>query len=107
MEFYNYMGYELLDKIRNGEITIQEVVQSTYERIESTDHLLHSYVNLSKHAALEKAKEYDLEKKKRSRKKTLWSNICKQRSYLYRWVSNYLWFKNIRRISSSLQRFRY
>ena len=72
MEFYNYMGYELLDKIRNGEITIQEVVQSTYERIESTDHLLHSYVNLSKHAALEKAKEYDLDQKKNGHARRLY-----------------------------------
>jgi aspartyl-tRNA(Asn)/glutamyl-tRNA(Gln) amidotransferase subunit A len=64
MEFYKYMGYELLEKIKNKEITIQEVVQSTFERIESTDHLLHSYINLSKKSAVEKAKEYDLDQKK-------------------------------------------
>ena len=60
MELYQYMGYELLAKIKNKEVTVQEVVQSTYSRIESTDHLIHSYVSLSKKAALEKAKEYDL-----------------------------------------------
>lgn len=54
------MGYELLEKIKNKEITVQDVVQSTYDRIESTDHLIHSYVNLSKNAAFEKAKEHDL-----------------------------------------------
>lgn len=54
------MGYELLEKIKNKEVTVQEVVQSTYSRIESTDHLIHAYVNLSKKKALEKAKEYDL-----------------------------------------------
>ena len=54
------MGYELLEKIKNKEITVQDVVQSTYDRIESTDHLLHSYVTLSKNTALEKAKEHDL-----------------------------------------------
>jgi len=64
MELYNYMGYELLEKIKNKEITVQDVVQSTYNRIESTDHLIHSYVNLSKSAALEKAKELDLNLKK-------------------------------------------
>jgi len=64
MEIYNYMGYELLEKIKNKEITIQEVVQSSYDRIESTDHLLHSFVNLSKKKAVEKAKEYDLYLKK-------------------------------------------
>lgn len=58
------MGYELLEKIKNKEITVQNIVQSTYDRIESTDHLIHSYVNLSKNAALEKAKEYDLNLKK-------------------------------------------
>ena len=60
MELYHYMGYELLEKIKNKEITVQDVVQSTYDRIESTDHLLHSYVTLSKNTALEKAKEHDL-----------------------------------------------
>ncbi|MBY9009841.1 MAG: Asp-tRNA(Asn)/Glu-tRNA(Gln) amidotransferase subunit GatA, partial [Candidatus Lokiarchaeota archaeon] len=60
MELYQYMGYELLEKIKNKEITVQDVVQSTYDRIESTDHLLHSYVTLSKNTALEKAKEHDL-----------------------------------------------
>jgi aspartyl-tRNA(Asn)/glutamyl-tRNA(Gln) amidotransferase subunit A len=64
MEIYNYMGYELLEKIKNREVTIQEVVQSTYDRLESTDHLLHSFVNLSKKVAIEKAKEYDLNLKK-------------------------------------------
>jgi len=46
MEISNYMGYELLEKIKNKEITVQDVVQSTYDRIESTDHFIHSYVNL-------------------------------------------------------------
>jgi len=64
MEIYNYMGYELLEKIKKKEITIQEVVQSTYDRIESTEQLLHSFVNLSKNKTLEKAKEYDLHLKK-------------------------------------------
>ena len=64
MEFYNYMGYELLEKIKKKEVTIQEVVQSTYDRIESTEQLLHSFVNFSKIKALEKAKQYDLDQKK-------------------------------------------
>ena len=64
MELSNYMGYELLEKIKNKEITVQDVVQSTYDRIESTDHLIHSYVNLSKNVALKKAKEHDLNLKK-------------------------------------------
>ncbi len=54
------MGYELLEKIKNKEITVQDIIQSTFDRIESTDHLLHSYVTLSKNTALKKAKEHDL-----------------------------------------------
>jgi aspartyl-tRNA(Asn)/glutamyl-tRNA(Gln) amidotransferase subunit A len=61
MEIYHYMGYELLEKIKNKEITIQDVVQSTYDRIESTDQLLHAFVNLSKKLALENAKKHDLD----------------------------------------------
>ncbi len=61
------MGYELLEKIKKKEITIQEVVQSIYDRIESTEQLLHSFVNLSKNKTLEKAKEYDLRLKKSNR----------------------------------------
>ena len=64
MELSNYMGYELLEKIKNKEITVQDVVQSSYDRIESIDHLIHSYVNLSKNTALKKAKEHDLNLKK-------------------------------------------
>ena len=63
MELYNYMGYELIEKIKNKEIKVQEIIQSIFDRIESTDHLLHSFVNLSKEEALEKAKSYDLKLK--------------------------------------------
>ncbi|MHA1507679.1 MAG: Asp-tRNA(Asn)/Glu-tRNA(Gln) amidotransferase subunit GatA [Promethearchaeota archaeon] len=64
MELYNYMGYELIEKIKNKEITVQDIIQSTLDRIESTDHLLHSYANVSKNRALKKAKEHDLNLKK-------------------------------------------
>ena len=60
MELYNYMGYELIEKVKNKEITVQDIIQSTFNRIESTDHLLHSYIKLAKNSALEKAKEHDL-----------------------------------------------
>jgi aspartyl-tRNA(Asn)/glutamyl-tRNA(Gln) amidotransferase subunit A len=59
MELGNYMAYELIEKIRNREITIQEVVQASFDKIDETDQCLHSFVNYSKQKALEKAKEYD------------------------------------------------
>jgi len=46
MELYNYMGYELIEKIKNKEITVQDIIQSALDRIESTDHLLHSYAKV-------------------------------------------------------------
>jgi len=64
MELYNYMGYELIEKIKNKEITVQDIIQSIFNRIESTDHLTHSYVSLSKKTALEKTKEHDLNQRK-------------------------------------------
>ncbi len=60
MELYNYMGYELIEKVINREITIQDVIQTSFDRIETTDNLIHSFVKLSKDKALKKAKEYDI-----------------------------------------------
>ncbi len=54
------MGYELIEKVINREITIQDLIQTSFDRIETTDNLIHSFVKLSKEKALKKAKEYDI-----------------------------------------------
>ena len=54
------MGYELIEKIINREVTIQDVIQTSFDRIETTDILIHSFVKLSKDEALKKAKKYDI-----------------------------------------------
>ena len=54
------MGYELIEKVKNREITIQDVIQTSFDRIDITDNLIHSFVKLSKDKALKKAKEYDI-----------------------------------------------
>lgn len=59
MELNNLMAYELLEKIKNKEITIQEVIHSTFDKIEKTDNRIHSFVNLSKEKAFKKAKDFD------------------------------------------------
>ena len=59
MELYNFMGFELIEKIKSKEITIQDVIQKTYARIEETEELLHSFVHLSKDKAMKRAKELD------------------------------------------------
>ena len=53
------MGYELIEMVKSKEITVQDIIQLNFERIESTDHFLHSFINLSKKKALETAKVYD------------------------------------------------
>jgi len=59
MKFYEYMGYELIEKIKNKELTVQELIKTCFQRIEETEQKLHSFVNLSKEKALEKAKSFD------------------------------------------------
>jgi aspartyl-tRNA(Asn)/glutamyl-tRNA(Gln) amidotransferase subunit A len=64
MNFYEYLAFELIEKIKNKEITIKEVIQQAFERIEHTDDKLHSFVHLSKEKALNKAKNFDTKLKK-------------------------------------------
>ncbi|MHA2326206.1 MAG: Asp-tRNA(Asn)/Glu-tRNA(Gln) amidotransferase subunit GatA, partial [Promethearchaeota archaeon] len=59
MKLYEYMAYELIDKIVNREVTIEEVIQRVYERIEETDEIIHSFVHLSKEKAIIKAQQLD------------------------------------------------
>ncbi|MFW9941702.1 MAG: Asp-tRNA(Asn)/Glu-tRNA(Gln) amidotransferase subunit GatA [Candidatus Thorarchaeota archaeon] len=59
MKLYEYMAYELIEKIKNKEITIEELIYQFYERIEKTEDKLHSFVHLSKEKALNKAKQLD------------------------------------------------
>ena len=59
MKLYEYMAYELIEKIKSKEITIEELIYQIYERIEKTEDKLHSFVHLSKEKALNKAKQLD------------------------------------------------
>ena len=60
MELYKLMGYELRDKLKHKEISLDELYQSLFERIHSTEDLLHSFTHLSEESAFKKAKEYQL-----------------------------------------------
>ncbi|TFG30353.1 MAG: Asp-tRNA(Asn)/Glu-tRNA(Gln) amidotransferase subunit GatA [Promethearchaeota archaeon] len=59
MKIYEHMGHELIEKIKNGELSIQEVVESCYERIDEVESLIHSFVYLTKETSLKKAKTLD------------------------------------------------
>ena len=58
MELYKLMGYEIRDKLKRREITLDALYQSLFERIHSTEDLLHSFVHISEENALKKAKQY-------------------------------------------------
>ena len=63
MKCYEYMGYELIEKIKNKDISVHELVEACFQRIEETEQKLHSFVNLSKEKALERAKSLDIDLK--------------------------------------------
>jgi len=64
MKLYEYMGYELIEKIKDRDIKIQDILESCYKRIDEVESQLHSFVNLDKERSLQKAKEYDENLKK-------------------------------------------
>lgn len=59
MKFYEYMAHELIEHIKDKEITIQDIIQQSFERIKQTETNLHSFISLSEDLALEKAKKLD------------------------------------------------
>lgn len=64
MKLYEYMGHELIEKIKDRDIKIQEILESCYERIDEVESQLHSFVNLNKEESSKKAKKYDENLKK-------------------------------------------
>ncbi|MFX1363682.1 MAG: Asp-tRNA(Asn)/Glu-tRNA(Gln) amidotransferase subunit GatA [Promethearchaeota archaeon] len=59
MKLFEYMGYELIEMIKNRDISVQELLETCFERTEEKEDLLHSFVKLSKEKALAKAKRID------------------------------------------------
>ncbi len=59
MKLHEYMAFELIEKIKNREITIEEVIHQTFDRIEKIERLVHSFVYLTKEEAIKKAKKLD------------------------------------------------
>ena len=59
MKTLELMGYEIIEKIKEKEIKIKDIIQFYLDRIEETDNLVHSYTHLSKKSALEKARLLD------------------------------------------------
>jgi aspartyl-tRNA(Asn)/glutamyl-tRNA(Gln) amidotransferase subunit A len=64
MELYKYMGYELIEKLKNKEVRVQDIIQEIFRRIDETENHIHSFTSLSKDKAHKKAKFYDEQLKK-------------------------------------------
>ena len=64
MKIYEYMAHELIEKIKNKELSIKELTESSFQRLEETEQVLHSFVNLSKDKALLRAEQLDNDLKK-------------------------------------------
>ncbi|MFW9821277.1 MAG: Asp-tRNA(Asn)/Glu-tRNA(Gln) amidotransferase subunit GatA [Candidatus Thorarchaeota archaeon] len=58
-KLYENMGYELIQKIKDRDIKIQEILESCSKRINGLEAQLHSFVNLNKDESLKKAKKFD------------------------------------------------
>ncbi len=64
LNLLDLMGYELIEQIRKGELTIQEVLQGFLSNIDETESSLHSFIHLSRELALNRAKRFDQDLKK-------------------------------------------
>ncbi|MBD3256668.1 MAG: Asp-tRNA(Asn)/Glu-tRNA(Gln) amidotransferase subunit GatA [Candidatus Lokiarchaeota archaeon] len=59
MQIHEYMAYELIEKIHNEELSVEDIVKHYAERIEKTDKFIHSFVHNSLEVAIKKAKDID------------------------------------------------
>ncbi|MFX1275497.1 MAG: Asp-tRNA(Asn)/Glu-tRNA(Gln) amidotransferase subunit GatA [Promethearchaeota archaeon] len=59
-----YMAYELIERIQNKEVKIEETIQLFFEKIKKTENAIHSFTHLHEKEALEKAKNLDDDLKK-------------------------------------------
>lgn len=59
MSLFDYTIKELEEKLHNKEITVEDLVKESYERIHEVDQEVHAFLTLDEEKALEKARELD------------------------------------------------
>ena len=64
MELYQLTIHELQEKIKNREISSEEITSSVFRRVDAVEDRVRSYITLMRDSALEQAKEADLRIKK-------------------------------------------
>ncbi|MDO9585140.1 MAG: amidase family protein, partial [Syntrophales bacterium] len=55
MELCQLTIHELQDKIKTGETTASDIVESVYRRIEAVERTVHAYITLTRELAFEQA----------------------------------------------------
>jgi aspartyl-tRNA(Asn)/glutamyl-tRNA(Gln) amidotransferase subunit A len=64
MELYQLTIHELQEKLKNREISSEEITASVFRRVDAVEDRVRSYITLMRDSALEQAKEADLRIKK-------------------------------------------
>ncbi|GLO65223.1 Asp-tRNA(Asn)/Glu-tRNA(Gln) amidotransferase subunit GatA [Oceanobacillus kimchii] len=59
MSLFDYTIKELEEKLHNKEITVEDLVKESYQRIHEVDQEVHAFLTLDEENALEKARELD------------------------------------------------
>ncbi|WP_408955632.1 Asp-tRNA(Asn)/Glu-tRNA(Gln) amidotransferase subunit GatA [Natroniella sp. ANB-PHB2] len=59
MELYQLTAHQLHEKLEQGEIKVQDIVESIYDRIAEVEDDVQAYVTVTKEEALEQAKQVD------------------------------------------------
>ncbi len=63
MELYEYTVHELVEKLKKGEVTSEEITRSYFDRIKEIDPKVKAYVSILENEAIAKAKKVDEDRK--------------------------------------------
>ena len=58
-KIFEYSAFQIVEKIRNGELSSIEYINALFDRIKTVDSKIHAYLTVAKDMALDKAKEID------------------------------------------------
>jgi aspartyl-tRNA(Asn)/glutamyl-tRNA(Gln) amidotransferase subunit A len=66
-KIFEYSAFQIVEKIRNGELSSIEYINALFDRIKEVDSKIHAYLTVAKDMALDEAKEIDNKVKKGER----------------------------------------
>ena len=97
---------EAREKIKEGKLTVTQLVKSCLEQIKQTDKKINAFITVCEKRALEKAKKFEQilkENPKITEKKPLFGiPVAVKDNFLYKRDKNYRCFQNFRKFCSPL-----